>query len=539
MEDFSPFSWTVLPIFGLVIYLLYHFYIYPAFISPLSKIPNAHWSVSVSPLWILHKRFKHRENGSLTAAHKKYGPFVRIAPNEVSVDNLDAVKQVYIGGFEKPEWYSIFDNYGVPCMFSERPSKSHSLRKRMISHVYSKSYIHNSPAAAAQAAAILQDRFIPAIQDSLAGHEQGTLDVYSLYLAATMDFISAYIWGLARSTNFVQDKGYREHWLALYKARNDFAFFPQELPRLTAFCKDTLRWWLYPRWVDSANAELAALNDGLCDRTLEDLDKSGAGKTDGVDDPVVMRALLAGLDKEAARGESGSGDKSPIYSTAVLERNLTIRSELWDHVLAGQETAGLALTYLTWRLSQHPALQAQLCAELRNSSSSSGSSCGSDHKALDTLPLLHAVTLETLRLHAPIPGPQPREVPRTGAQIGPYTVPAGVRIAALAETLHRDATVFPDPERWDPMRWIREEEEPESRAAMQRQFWAFSSGGRMCIGSNFAMHEMKLLAAAVYTNYMTHIVDDTGIEQGDGYTGRPAGEQLWVRFEKVTLAGAS
>lgn len=44
---------------------------------------------------------------------------------------------------------------------------------------------------------------------------------------------------------------------------------------------------------------------------------------------------------------------------------------------------------------------------------------------------------------------------------------------------------------------------------------------------------MKLLAAAVYTNYMTHIVDDTGIEQGDGYTGRPKNEQLWVRFEKV------
>lgn len=45
--------------------------------------------------------------------------------------------------------------------------------------------------------------------------------------------------------------------------------------------------------------------------------------------------------------------------------------------------------------------------------------------------------------------------------------------------------------------------------------------------------EVKLIAAAVYSNYTTHIVDDTGIEQGDGYTGRPASEQLWLRFEKV------
>lgn len=44
---------------------------------------------------------------------------------------------------------------------------------------------------------------------------------------------------------------------------------------------------------------------------------------------------------------------------------------------------------------------------------------------------------------------------------------------------------------------------------------------------------MKLIVAAIYTNFTSHIVDDTGIEQGDGYTGRPASEQLFLRFEKV------
>lgn len=49
----------------------------------------------------------------------------------------------------------------------------------------------------------------------------------------------------------------------------------------------------------------------------------------------------------------------------------------------------------------------------------------------------------------------------------------------------------------------------------------------------FAIPEMKLITAAVYSNYTTEIVDDTGIEQGDGYTGRPASERLWLRFEKT------
>lgn len=50
---------------------------------------------------------------------------------------------------------------------------------------------------------------------------------------------------------------------------------------------------------------------------------------------------------------------------------------------------------------------------------------------------------------------------------------------------------------------------------------------------------MKLVAAAVYTKHTTHLVDDGGIEQGDGYTGRPASEQLWVRFEKVAVTTAA
>lgn len=112
MDDLAHIFGTALPVFGLVVCLAYHFYIYPAFISPLSRIPNAHWSAPISPLWILLQRFGHHENRTLVTAHQRRGPFVRVAPNEVNVDDVDAVKQIYLGGFEKPEWYGVFDNYG-------------------------------------------------------------------------------------------------------------------------------------------------------------------------------------------------------------------------------------------------------------------------------------------------------------------------------------------------------------------------------------------------------------------------------------------
>lgn len=364
-------------------------------------------------------------------------------------------------------------------MFSARASREHSLRKRMVSHVYSKSYIQSSPAAAAQAEVIVQDRFLPALERSLADNG---LDVYSLFLATVMDFISAYVWGISRGTDFIRDQGYREHWLELYKSRNDYPFFPQELPRLTAFCK-SLGVSLYPEWVDAANKELAEWNTAICERTVRDLETRSGGPQDVADEPVVTRALLDGIRREAARGE-----ESPLYSTTILQRDKSVRSELWDHVLAGQETAGLGLTYLTWRLSQHPRLQAELREELRTLRPAAAAL--PDPRRLDGLPLLHAVVMETLRLHAPIGGPQPRETPFSSppARLGPYAVPGGVRVAALAHTLHRDERVFPDAARWDPGRWLGKTGDDGVVRAMNRQFWAFSSGGRMCIGSNFAVH---------------------------------------------------
>jgi len=65
---------------------------------------------------------------------------------------------------------------------------------------------------------------------------------------------------------------------------------------------------------------------------------------------------------------------------------------------------------------------------------------------------------------------------------------------------------------------------------MNHHFWAFGSGGRMCIGSHLALQEIKLIVAAVYANYKTEIVDDDGIEEVDAYTTRPKSGRLVLRF---------
>jgi hypothetical protein len=102
-------------IFGwlLVLIAIYKLLIYPALISPLSRVPNAHWSASFSSAWILWVRFTNHENRERHGAHLENGPVVRLGPNEISVNCVDGgIRSVYGSGFEKGDWYSIFDNYG-------------------------------------------------------------------------------------------------------------------------------------------------------------------------------------------------------------------------------------------------------------------------------------------------------------------------------------------------------------------------------------------------------------------------------------------
>jgi hypothetical protein len=102
---------ALLALAGLV---LYKFVLYPAYLSPLSKIPNAHPTAPFSEAWILWTRHNMRNNRATLVAHQKHGPIVRMAPNELSINCVDGgIRTVYAGGFEKHDWYPrLFSTFG-------------------------------------------------------------------------------------------------------------------------------------------------------------------------------------------------------------------------------------------------------------------------------------------------------------------------------------------------------------------------------------------------------------------------------------------
>ena len=458
-------SLTSIGILLLLSLLLYRYFLFPIFFSPLSKIPNAHFSAPILPLWIRSKRQTGTAVRTLFDLHEKHGPVVRLAPNEISVNSAGALRTVYIGGFDKHRWYlDAFVNYGTPNMVSMLERKPHSVQKRMVSNLYSKSYLQSSEDLQSLARHLILDRFLPIMQQ--VNEHGGELDVLDFMQGVGMDFTSAYLFGLSNGTDFMHNTDYRRHWLELYKT------FKVQHPQ------------------ERAGGEIERWCLAMCE-AAESFIHSEKVKEDPLQtQPVVYDRLTNSL-RESAQ----SDDPSLKPSTA------TAASEMLDHLIAGHETSGITLTYLMYELSQRPYLQDRLRSELLtldppiihtgNNDTTNGNANENplpSPRSIDALPLLNNLLQETLRLYAAAPAQQPRITPfssPSGTTIEGYSnIPGGVMVSANAHSLHRNKDVFPEPEEWKPERWDMGD---EKREEMKRWFWTFGSGGRMCLGSNFAV----------------------------------------------------
>lgn len=152
--------------------------------------------------------------------------------------------------------------------------------------------------------------------------------------------------------------------------------------------------------------------------------------------------------------------------------------------------------FLIWSLSrpQHRKFQERLIQEVRAVTEDGLNADGVPRAEMcDRLPYVDAVIKETLRLYAPLPGSEPRSLSKT-ATIDGFVIPARTVVSISPYALHRNPDIFKDPSAFNPERWL----DSRGSAEMKKWFWAFSSGGRMCIGMHLAMAEMTTSVAAIY-----------------------------------------
>jgi cytochrome P450 len=168
------------------------------------------------------------------------------------------------------------------------------------------------------------------------------------------------------------------------------------------------------------------------------------------------------------------------------------RDEAMVLFLAGHDTTAAGLTWLWYIMSKYPGIQQKAYEEIESVLQNNVLT----YDDVSRLPYLTAVIKETLRLYPPAVGVFAREA-KEQMELGGYPIPKGGIVYAFSYVTHRDSRWFPEPEKFDPERFLGENEKKLRPFA----YFPFGAGPRACIGAHFAMTEMTLAAACLLRRF--------------------------------------
>ena len=179
------------------------------------------------------------------------------------------------------------------------------------------------------------------------------------------------------------------------------------------------------------------------------------------------------------REDPAASEADDILSLLVQARDeqgaplsdVEIRDELMTLLVAGHETTATTLSWALERLARSPSALRRATAE-----------------AAGRGPYIDAVIHETLRMR-----PAVAVIPRLVKQpfdLAELTIPPGAIVAPCPLLLHHRPDIYPDPDSFRPDRFL-------DRAPGTYTWIPFGGGVRRCIGSRFALFQMKILLSTL------------------------------------------
>lgn len=164
-----------------------------------------------------------------------------------------------------------------------------------------------------------------------------------------------------------------------------------------------------------------------------------------------------------------------------------LADNLLTFIAAGHETTAKAMTWTLYLLARSSEWQRRVRAEVIDV-------CGAspvEAAHLEQLTITEQVLKESMRLYPP--APVLTRMAGSALQLGGHRFQPGTLIVIPIFAVHRHARLWEDPNRFDPDRFMPENEKHQLRT----QFMPFGFGPRTCIGMAFAMIEAKVLLATL------------------------------------------
>ena len=204
---------------------------------------------------------------------------------------------------------------------------------------------------------------------------------------------------------------------------------------------------------------------------------------------AIDEILFAEIARRRRDGTAGRTDSLSLLVDAHDEHgegmtDQELRDEMFTLLMAGHETTATSLAWAFFHLLPRPDVVERVRDELHGVTR--GGPIDSHHVA--QLPYLDAVIKESARL-TPVVSFLGRRL-RGPTRIGGYDLPAGVIAAPCIYLAHRHPAFWPDPQRFDPQRFLDTKPNPFA-------FFPFGGSVRRCLGAAFATYEMKIVLAQV------------------------------------------
>ncbi|TGZ79934.1 cytochrome P450 [Ascodesmis nigricans] len=452
--------------------------IYRVYFHPLSRFPGP-TAAKLTEFYRFYWNYV-RKGGlvfEVERLHAKYGPVIRISPNELHFSTLSAHSAIYPPSrppfLKEPTFYSTLSTNNA--LFGRLNPTAHRIRRDLLNPFFSKKSI-SALSTTSQLIPRTATTFLTRLTSFAASGEEFRIDL--AFKCFTIDVISTYTFNRCFNTlqlaNF--DPLEVSAILGAIRQATLAEFFPWaqwavlKAPGGRAFAR-------------LARMELGMLMDALGKSYQEVVAYKERGETEG-----MMKRMLTPEEK-------GSGYEV-VDSDQVL-------AELGFELLgAGMEETGNALMFATWHVTTTEGVEERLVKELREWCPVVGEEAVG---GVEKLPYLHGVWKEALRMSHGIPGRLPRIAPPNGITIDNHFIPGGTIVSVSQYLIHRNTAVFPDPELFRPERWLS----ADSRS-LEKHVIAFSRGPRQCIGMNLAEAEFKILFANMMRRFSIKVELETG-----------------------------
>ncbi|XP_055529184.1 probable cytochrome P450 9f2 [Wyeomyia smithii] len=267
--------------------------------------------------------------------------------------------------------------------------------------------------------------------------------------------------------------------------------------------------------IDFISAEHDKFFRGTVMETMKVREEKNIFRPDMIE--LLMQAKRGSLKHQTDEPKETTGEGfATVEESQVGKRN---HNRVWtDNELiaqafifffAGFETVSMTLSLVAYEITRNPDVQAKLYEEIvRTEADLAGKPL--TYEVIQGMKYLDMVISETLRLW-PIATLVERKCVKDylyddghGCR---FTIEKGKSVFVSAIGLHRDPQYYPEPEKFDPERFS---EENRSKINMNT-YLPFGIGPRNCIGSRFALMEMKAIVYYLLLNFSFEVHEKTQI----------------------------